>query len=189
MARKPFRWRRWVLLAIGAAAVWQLASVFTTRRAPTEKLINQLWVERLPTNPRDMVWHLVALDRNGRHFGALGRASRWRVHSDGFVWRQQGDQFSFVTPQNRCRSTLKTRTWKCEGQAPKPFDLCLELVGHGNHYRYYSRSDWTINPRGQLEADEQPSFAAAAVQAALAAPDDDSGDGVDVTAECAAGPQ
>jgi hypothetical protein len=163
-------WRRWLLLAIAAIGAWQLVEHLTVRSG-TEKLINQLWVERMPRDAREMVWHLVALDQGGRHLGALGRSSRWRVISDGLVWRQQGDQFTFVTPQNRCRSTLKARTWKCAGEAPRPFELCLDLESGGKHYRYFSREDWAINPREQLLPHGEAAFAAAAVQTALAAPE------------------
>jgi hypothetical protein len=187
MATKFPSWRRWALLALAAVAAWQAARFCTTQRSSTEKLINQLWVERMPSNPRDMVWHFVAIDREGRHAGALGQASRWRVQSDAFLWRQQGDQFTFVTPQNRCRSTLKARTWKCQGQAPKPFDLCLELAGNGKQFRYYSRTDWTINRGGQLEGDDQPGFGRPALQAALAGEGEETGDAAG--GECAAGPQ
>jgi hypothetical protein len=182
-------WWRWALLTMAAAGVWQLAHVLTARPPSTERLINQLWVERMPAHPRDMVWHFVAIDRSrdNLHVGALGQASSWRVQSDGFVWRLKGDQFAFVTPQNRCRSTFTARTWKCGGEAPKPFDLCLDLAGDGKRFRYYSRKDWAINPRGQLKSDGLPAFAAPAVQAALAAaaePDEDA----DAAHECPAGP-
>ena len=83
----------------------------------------------------------------------------------------EGDRFSIVTPQNGCRTTVKARTWKCAGEAPKPFELCLELEGGGKRYRYYSRTDWEIRPRSQLVAEAQ--FAAPMVQAALALPNRD----------------
>src|ERR1700756_2964716 len=107
-------------MTVAAAGAGPLARFLTARTSSTEKLINQLWVERMPTHARDMVWHFVAIDRDTRHVGAVGQASRWRVHTDAFVWRLRGDQFAFVTPQNRCRSTFTARTWNCGGQAPKP---------------------------------------------------------------------
>jgi hypothetical protein len=175
MATKPRSWRRWVLLAVAGVAAWQAARLFIARRASTQKLINQLWVERMPAHPRDMVWHFLAIDQDGRHLGAIGQASRWRVHTDGFIWRQQGDEITFVTPQNRCKSTLKARTWKCAGEAPKPFDLCLELASKDKRFRYYSRREWVIRPGGHLEGDDLPAAGAPVVQAALAASGDERG--------------
>jgi hypothetical protein len=168
MAKASSSLRLWLLLGLGGVATWQLGSYFFRQPIGPEKLVNQLWIERMPTNPRDMIWHLVALERDGRRVGALGRSSSWRLMSDGFIWNRQGDQFSFHTPQNGCKSQLKIRTWKCAGEAPKPFELCLELEGQGKRYRYFSREDWQIRPRVAL--DPSAAFAASAVQTALAVP-------------------
>jgi hypothetical protein len=192
MTREPRKWRRWLALAIAAIAAWQVVSHWSDQRSGTDRLINQLWVERIPKNARDMVWHFVALDHRDRRIGALGRSSRWRVINDGIVWRQQGNQFTFVTPQNGCRSTLKVRTWKCAGQAPRPFELCLEFEGGGKHYRFYSRDGWVIKPRGELDADSEASFAAPALQAALATPADEESlaeADMDSASECAPMPE
>jgi hypothetical protein len=177
---------RWLVLGLGALAAWQVGSYFWGQRTGPEKLINQLWIERMPTSQRDMVWHLVAIEHDGHQVGALVRASRWRAFSDGFLWKQQGDQFEFVTPQNGCRSSVKARTWKCAGEAPKPFELCLELEGHGQRYRYYSRNDWEIRPGHGLDA--ELAFAAPALQAALNLPGEASAETAEAVpgAECTA---
>jgi hypothetical protein len=166
MAKASRKVLLWLGLGLGAIAAWQLGDHFFGQRTAPEKLINQLWLERMPAGPRDMVWHILALEQNGRRVGALGRASRWRVASDGFIWSRHGDQFRFHTPQNGCRSQVKARTWKCAGKAPRPFDLCLELEGGSKKYLYYSREDWEIKPGRALPADAD--FAAPALQAALA---------------------
>jgi hypothetical protein len=170
MAKASPRYLRWLVLGLGAIAAWQIGGHFFGQRTGPDKLVNQLWIERMPAGPRDMIWHLVAIERNGRRVGAIGRASRWRVFSDGFHWSQQGDTFSYHTPQNDCRGTVKARTWKCAGEAPRPFDLCLELEGGGKKYRYYSRSDWEIRPGEQLDA--EAALAAPALQAALTVADE-----------------
>jgi hypothetical protein len=184
MAQQRKRWLRWLLLAVAVIAGWQVASRLVDQRSGTERLVNQLWVQRIPTNERDMVWHFLVLDQRGRHFGALGRASRWRVISDGLLWKLQGDQLNIFTPQNRCRTSLKARTWKCAGEAPKPFDLCLELQGRGGKkYQYFSRNDWVIKGTGAVE-DPAAAFATPALQSALASAADDGGD-LDAAPECA----
>jgi hypothetical protein len=186
MATRSRNWLRWVALAVGAIAAWQVGShLIEYYRSGPDKLINQLWVERMPASPRDMVWHFIAVEQDGHHIGALGRASRWRVHIDRFLWRQQADQITIVTPQSKCRSTLKARTWKCAGEAPKPFELCLELTGGGKSFRYYSRNDWSVRPRDQLD-DGELAFATSALQSAQPADsDDDSAAELDTAAECA----
>jgi hypothetical protein len=169
MAKGSWSLRRWALIGLLAMLAWQGATYFLDRKvARPEKLINQLWIERIPQGPRDMVWYLAAIEHDDHRLGVLGRSSRWRVFSDGFLWKQEGEQFSYVTPQNGCRGTVKARTWKCAGEAPKPFELCLELESEGKRYRYYSRNDWEIRPGGQLAP--ELGFAAPLVQAALAMP-------------------
>jgi hypothetical protein len=151
-------------LTLGAIVLWQLGGLLFPERTGPDRLVNQLWIERMPTGQRDLVWHFAAIEHEGRRFGALAHASAWRVHADRFLWKQQGDQFEFTTPQNGCHSSLKVRTWKCAGQAPKPFELCLEFVGMGKTYRYFSREDWEIRPGARLEG--EVAFASAALQAA-----------------------
>jgi hypothetical protein len=63
-------------------------------------------------------------------------------------------------------------------------------VGKGKSFRYYSRTDWAINPRGQLAGDDLPAFGSPIVQAALAAGDERGEDAAaDAVGECAVGPQ
>ncbi|MGH0031865.1 MAG: hypothetical protein ACQGVC_18915 [Myxococcota bacterium] len=50
-------------------------------------------------------------------------------------------------PQDEIRTEVEVRTWKCEGEAPKPFELCLELSAKGRKVVYYSRKDWVIDPK------------------------------------------
>ncbi len=168
MAKGKGSWsmRTWLILLLVALLAWQGGAYLLGQRNGPEKLVNQLWVERMPSGPRDLVWHLVALEREGRRVGALWHASRWHAVSDGFVWTREGDRFNIVTPQNGCRSTVSARSWKCAGEAPQPFDLCLELQGEGKRYRYYSRSEWGIRSGAPLAPDAQ--FAASMVQATLA---------------------
>ena len=46
------------------------------------------------------------------------------------------------------------RSWECEGEAPEPFTLCLEVASGDRKARFYSREDWVIEPHdaGSLEA-------------------------------------
>jgi hypothetical protein len=187
MAKGSSPYVRWLVLGLGAIGAWQVAGFFLGQRTGPEKLVNQLWIERMPTGPRDMIWHLVPIEHDGRRFGAIGRSSRWRVFSDGFLWNQEGERFSFHTPQNGCRSTVTARTWKCAGEAPRPFELCLELEGGGKRYRYYSRNDWEIRPGHRLDAEVD--HLAPALDAAFALPEEVPADPTPVPSDgCALGP-
>lgn len=176
MALRRKRWGTWLLLGLGALVAWQVAARFTPERRP-DNLVNQIWLERWPRDARDMVGHLVAVEHDGNRVGTSGRHSRWRLASDGFVWGQQGDRVRARFPQTGQRATFQVRTWKCAGQAPREFELCLELKGqHGGKtqtYRFYSRKDWVIRP-GSDELPDLPDAARAvvpAIQAALAMPE------------------
>jgi hypothetical protein len=190
MSRRHARWLRAAGLTIGGIALWQTAGHFIGQRSGPEKLVNQVWLERWPKDPRDMVWHFVAVNDDQRKVGRLGRASHWRVASDGFVWRQEGARLDARFPQNDCRTSLQARTWTCEGEAPKPFELCLELRAGHRVFRYYSRKNWEIRPHGEVA--EDLGWLAPSLLPALA-PDDDGAaatatdDGAAaVTGDCAA---
>ncbi len=184
MALRRKRWGTWLLLGLGGVVAWQVAGRFGAERSRPDHLVNQLWLERWPRDARDMVGHLVAIEHDGHRVGTSGRHSRWRVVSDAFVWGQQGDQVRARFPQTGQRVAFQVRTWKCAGEAPREFELCLELKGqHGGKtqsFRFYSRKDWVIRPHDRGEPAELPddlsntfSAIAPAVQAALAIPEDE----------------
>jgi hypothetical protein len=157
---------RWVLLGAGVVAAGVGAVCL---RAPTDRLVNQVWIERLPRNERDMIWHFVAVEKGDKRGGALGRGSRWRLAVDWFRWKRQGDRIELDTPQTRCRSTLKARVWECAGQAPRPFELCLEMTTGEHVFRYFSRKSWVIKDAPSLPA--ALSWLPPAADAALALPE------------------
>lgn len=43
-------------------------------------------------------------------------------------------------PQDGRKATFTTRIWSCKGEAPKPFDLCLELRKDGAKLVLYSHA-------------------------------------------------
>jgi hypothetical protein len=60
---------------------------------------------------------------------------------------------------------LGVKTWRCEGDAPAPFELCLQLTNpRGGTVMLYSRDDWKIRPRDMADSladivDEHPQLA------------------------------
>jgi hypothetical protein len=148
---------------------WQLWGHLFGEDAAAGKLANQLWIERLPRDARDLVFYTVALDHEGRRVGAAGRASQWRLHSDNFVWRLEGDRVRTRFPQDDQRLDFRVRSWACEGQAPKPFELCLELKRGQRSFRLYSRKEWVVRPHGEGAAPAEIAWLSPALQRALAA--------------------
>jgi hypothetical protein len=107
-------------------------------------LINRPWVDHMPRSERDMVTQLVFVDRDGQKMGALLRASRWRQIAELFRWEQRRGGLTVEFPQNNKRLPVSTRVWACK-DAPKGFDLCLEVKLIGKGLRLYSNKKWSLD--------------------------------------------
>ncbi|MGH1341944.1 MAG: hypothetical protein ACRBN8_10360, partial [Nannocystales bacterium] len=100
-----------------------------------------------------MIGHVVILEKDGQQFGATGRSSTWRHGIEVFGWRLEGSRLKLFFPQDRIRGEVKARTWNCEGEAPEPFELCLEFSdNNGRTARFYSRTDWEVKDADSLDA-------------------------------------
>ena len=116
-------------------------------------LVNQIWIERIPSDQRDMIGHLVFVRDHGR-IGAVGRSSRWRHFVELFHWGLEGSRLKLYFPQEEVRGEVKVKTWKCQGEAPDPFELCLKITQGKRSVTYYSMEDWVIDgadPEQSLE--------------------------------------
>jgi hypothetical protein len=143
----------WAVLGIGAAGIWQVATR-VERRPGTERLVNQMWLERMQHDQRDMVRFFVLVEHEGHREGALGRGSRWRARVERFLWSLDGDLLRARFPQDEKNARVRVRTWRCAGEAPRPFELCLE-IGEGEHKRrYFSRDEWKVRPHDGVIDDE-----------------------------------
>jgi len=145
----------WVALVAGAGyGGWTVYQRFFAAQSGTERLVNQVWVERMARDDRDPIHHLVLLDGRRGRAGVIGRSSRWRVLADVFLWRLDGNVIHTRFPQFDRRMAFRVRTWRCSGEAPRPFELCLEIQRDGRSARFYSRNEWVVSPGGSV-ADEQ----------------------------------
>jgi hypothetical protein len=157
------------LAAVGAAGAtlwWAGSALFgDASTAGAKHAVNQVWIERLPANPRDRVDHFVLVRHPEGRIGAIGKSSQWRHHIELFLWGLEGDKLSVFLPQDEVKASLKVRTWECAGEAPKPFELCLELSNaKGRSVTMYSRKDWVIDPGSAADsleaiADDEPALA------------------------------
>lgn len=146
MARSKFgKWAALALVATVGAGVYQLGPCSETSE-DLKLLANQVWLERLPTDDRDQIHHVVFIDNRRDRFGAFGRSSTWRHAIEVFRWHREAERLTLHLPQDRLRLDLSVRVWDCEDEAPEPFELCLELkTGKGQSGHYYSRRDWKID--------------------------------------------
>lgn len=127
--------------------------------------VNQVWIERVPADQRDMINHFVLVKHPQGKVGGFGKSSQWRHFVELFQWGLEGERLSVFLPQERTKAQLKIRTWECAGEAPEPFELCLELSNGKRSMKMFSRKDWIIEPHdvdGSIDAivEEQPELAA-----------------------------
>jgi hypothetical protein len=71
---------------------------------------------------------------------------------DLMTYRLEGKRLTVLKLQEGEKATYTARTWACKGEAPKGFDLCLELTGGDRPLRYFSRSDWSVGAPLPAEA-------------------------------------
>lgn len=113
----------------------------------TKHAINQIWIDHIPRNDRDMITHFVLVDHRDGQFGAVGHSSQWRHIVDVFRWQLQGKTLRMFFPQDRVKGQVEIETWRCEGEAPAPFELCMKMTNkNGRSFMLYSRDDWKIEP-------------------------------------------
>jgi hypothetical protein len=127
--------------------------------------VNQVWIERVPADQRDMINHFVLVKHSQGKIGGFGKSSQWRHFVELFQWGLEGERLSVFLPQERTKAKLKVRTWECAGEAPDPFELCLELSNGKRSMKMYSRKDWVIEPENVDESidtiiEGQPELAA-----------------------------
>jgi hypothetical protein len=141
------RKRSWLGLALVIAlgfGAWKAWQHFFDDQRGVRNLTNQVWLERLPRNERDMVWATVLLEQDDHQLGIIARGSSWRVNSDTFLWKLNKDSLRTRFPQDNKRYTVRVRTWECAGEAPEPFELCLEIKRGDQTLRFYSLKDWVV---------------------------------------------
>ncbi|MEM7159337.1 MAG: hypothetical protein AAF799_41245 [Myxococcota bacterium] len=114
--------------------------------AGTQHVLNQFWIERIPGDSREMIQHLVLIDIDGDRLGATGRSSQWRHLVELFHYGLEGNRLSLFFPQERVRGKVTVKSWECEGEAPEPFELCLEISDGGHSLMLYSLEEWNIDP-------------------------------------------
>jgi hypothetical protein len=139
-----------VALVVALAGAWLLDWWLVSDGPGTgQLLVNRVWLERIPRDDRDMIQQLLVLRQGQHQVGAVARASAWRAVLDGFVWQLEEDRRLVTTfPQDGRKANFAVRAWACQGQAPEPFELCLEVARGTRSKRLYSRKDWIIRPDG-----------------------------------------
>jgi hypothetical protein len=130
----------WLLAALVVWLMLRWCTAPVDEAGAAAELVDHPWLERPPRGPRDPVEHLLFLEQRGRRFGVVGKSSAYRLHLDVIRWKLEGDRLRVKHLQDREERGYRVRTWSCPKEAPKGFDLCLELTGStGESRRFYSR--------------------------------------------------
>jgi hypothetical protein len=169
MATRRSGWVALLVVVGGLYGGWKVWRALFGDDTATPRLVNQVWIERMPRDERDMVYGAVLVEHDGKRIGVVGRGSRWRSHQDVFLWRQEGDTLRTRFPQDNQRYRLQVRTWECEGKAPRPFQLCLEARTGNRVLRFFSRKDWVIRPGEDAAAAGELGWSASGWERALEA--------------------
>lgn len=129
------------VLALSSIAAW--VSVTEPVEEPAKpRFANHVWVDRLPKDARDRVRVLVPVRKGARTVGVAHHSSRYSVHAERFTFGRKEGKLELRFLQTRTKKRVDARVWRCEGRAPKPFQLCLELRDGGRRHMLYSRDDW-----------------------------------------------
>lgn len=148
--RSPGRRSSRAELATGLAALLVLGVAVEHERCEVEAargkglLANRVWIDHMPTTSREFTASMVLIQHRKGRVGALSRASQWRARIEGMRWQRDGDRLRVHFPQDDVRSEVKVRVWRCEDEAPRPFELCLELSDGERTMKLYSREDWEV---------------------------------------------
>ena len=137
------------LAGAGVFGLWTLGQGLfgdDEETASAKHLVNQVWIERMPKDQRDLIAHLVLVDVPEGRVGAAGKSSQWRLLMEMFQWGLEDSRLSVFFPQDRVKAQFSVRTWKCEGEAPEPFELCLEISSGRRKATFYSLEEWHIDP-------------------------------------------
>ena len=137
-----------------------------------ELMVNHIWIERLPTDERDMIGFYVPIRHSQGRVGAAGRSSQWRQLADMFLWSLEGDRLQLYFGQERVRFKGKAKAWRCDQNG---FDLCLQISDGRHSLLMYSMDEWEIDPDSEEApeafADKAPQIADA-LEDALRSPVD-----------------
>jgi hypothetical protein len=150
---------RLVLISI-AVGVVAAAGFVVIRRVNDDgwsKAENRVWIERMPRTPRDMTKKIVFIHKEGERVGAVVHSSEFRMFLDMFHWFRRDDgRVRMAFPQDQKERMPYVRAWQCKGEAPAPFELCLEAKEGDQRRLFYSMEEWVIRGANDVTARGAP---------------------------------
>jgi len=135
---RRIRWGR-VFGAVSAVGLLGYGASWLLESEPDVE--NMVWLERLPRNDRDRIGSIifVAPPDIDERIGAVGYSSTWQQRTDLFRYGIVRGKARLVFPQDGRKVVLGVKATRCEGRAPEPLDLCLDLtLADGDTVTFYS---------------------------------------------------
>jgi hypothetical protein len=106
---------------------------------------DRIWIDRLPTRPKDNFHVFVAVTQEP--IGVFQAGSQWKGTYEIFSYEVRGDELRLAFLQTGDKEKAKVRAWRCKEAG---MDYCLELTGASRGVRrYVSHRDWVIGAAGR----------------------------------------
>jgi hypothetical protein len=130
------------LAIVGAWAIarWTGGGGDRTDVSDPSLILNRIWIDQLPTGPKDTVHLFATVSRQKVGFFQAG--SQYKGGYEIFNFMASGGDLRVVYPQTDEQEMVKARAWKCH---ENDMDYCLELTGASRGVkRYRSIDGWEI---------------------------------------------
>ncbi|MCK6544534.1 hypothetical protein L6R52_01565 [Myxococcota bacterium] len=138
------RLKKIAVAALVIYLVWKfLSGLVGVDASGADLLANRMWLERFPKEPRELVRGLSLTEVRARRVGVAAEASAFRAHFDLVEWDLDGSTLTVISKQDAVKTAFAVKIRRCAGEAPRPFDLCMDLSAGGRTWHYFSREAWT----------------------------------------------
>jgi len=108
---------------------------------------DRVWIDHLPKSDRDTINVFALLTQ--QPVGVFQATSGWKGGFEAFRYEKQGNEIRAVFPQNGDREKITVSECPCDVRG---MDYCLEVAGSTRGVKkYYSRKDWIIESRDQVD--------------------------------------
>ena len=108
---------------------------------------DRVWIDHLPRNDRDTINIFALLTQ--QPVGVFQATSGWKGAFEAFRYEKQGNEVRAVFPQTGDREKITVSECPCDVRG---MDYCLEVSGSARGVKkYYSRKDWIIESRDQVD--------------------------------------
>lgn len=130
-----------VAVGVGLVWLWPSSSPQQVADGSGHEVLNRVWIERLPTTPRDKINTLLIIEDPA--IGIFQSTSAYEGEFTLFQW-QQGDRgelrIHMLQTDKHYKLRARVSERGCEG-----FDLCLTVKGAPRGpKKYVSMRDWVI---------------------------------------------